>query len=333
MKPLAWRVGLFALAGVALLSLAVVLVGGHWFVATEQALMRFQTSVYGLQEGAPVVFRGVRVGQVAHIGLAPPGPQGALLPVTAQLDRGLLKDLLPAAPAAGQPVVPQLVAQGLVARLATQSLLTGLLYVELDFAKPPATPSAASTPPLIPTEPTRLQTLQSQVENLDFAQLGRDLSAVAASLRALLADPRATQALVRTADAAQAVEALARRLDAAAPPLLRSAEATLAEGRGTLRQAGPALQRAADQVGAAASQVQGLAAAGTPVLAELKQAGAELARTASVLRDAAGEDSALRLNADRALQDVARAARSLRELSELLEQQPDVLLRGRATPP
>lgn len=350
MRPLAWRVGLFALAGAALLALAVVLVGGHWFATTERALMRFQSSLYGLQPGAPVVFRGVRVGRVAAIGLAPPGPQGALLPVTAELDRSLIQDLLATPPAAGQPVVPLLVGQGLVARLATQSLLTGLLYVELDLpAAPPraavsATATATATPatgalPLIPTEPTRLQTLQHQLENLDLARLGQDVSAVAASLRSLLADPKATQALVRAADAAQAVQALAHRLEQHSTPLASSAQATLAEGRAllvegraTLHSAGAATTQAAGQVAAAASQVQALAGAGRPALAAVQQAAAELARTAAVLRDAAAEDSALRLNADRALQDVSRAARALRELSDLLEAQPDAVIRGR-TPP
>lgn len=344
MRPLAWRVGLFALTGVALLAVAVVLVGGHWLASTEAALMRFQSSLYGLQPGAPVVFRGVRVGRVTAIGLAPPGPQGALLPVTAELDRALIQDLLATPPAAGQPVVPLLVARGLVARLATQSLLTGLLYVELDLpataagaVAAPVSAAAAGALALIPTEPTRLQTLQHQLENLDLARLGQDVSAVAASLRSLLADPKATQALVRAADAAQAVEALAARLAQDTPPLLRSAQAalaegrsTLAEGRATLRSAGPAVTRAAEQVASAASQVQGLAAAGTPLLAEVQRGVAELSRTAAVLREAAAEDSALRLNADRALQDVSRAARALRELSDLLERQPDAVIRGRA---
>ena len=56
----------------------------------------------------------------------------------------------------------------------------------------------------------------------------------------------------------------------------------------------------------------------------LLDAGIALAReggpAAVTLREAAADDSALRLNADRALQDVARAARALRELGELLEQ-------------
>ena len=335
------RVGLFTLAGLALLVLATVLVGGRWFAATEPATMRFDSSVYGLQIGAPVVLRGVRVGQVTRIALAPAGPQGLEMPVTAEFDRALLAGVLgPAAPEHGA-VMPALVRQGLVARLATQSLLTGLLYVDLDIdpvraAALATAPAKASDMPAIPTERTQLQTLQAQLQALDLRQIGQDLAAVAASTRELLADPQARLALVHTAEAAQALKALAQRLDREVGPLARAADGTLAESRRTLQQLGPAAQQigsAASQVGAAAAQwgtaavqVQGLAAAGTPLVADLRQTASELSRSAASLREAAAEDSSLRLNADRALQDLARAARSLRELGDLLERPQKTVL-------
>lgn len=350
MKPTAQRraglrVGLFTLAGLGLLVLATVLVGGRWFAATEPATMRFDSSVYGLQIGAPVVLRGVRVGQVTRIALAPAGPQGLEMPVSAEFDRALLAGVLgPAAPERGA-LMPALVQQGLVARLATQSLLTGLLYVDLDIDPARAAalalaPAAADTMPAIPTERTQLQTLQAQLQALDLQQIGRDLAAVAASTRELLADPQARRVLVHTADAAQALKALTQRLDREIGPLALAANHTLAESRRTLQQLTPAAQQLAQQVGAAASQVggaaaqlQGLAAAGTPLVADLRQTATELGRSAATLREAAAEDSALRLNADRALQDLARAARSLGELGDLLERHPDALLRGRSPAP
>lgn len=364
------RVGLFTLAGAALLVLATALVGGRWFAATEPATMRFDSSVYGLQIGAPVVLRGVRVGQVSRITLAPAGPQGLEMPVTAEFDRALLAGVLgPAALERGAllpALVPVLVRQGLVARLATQSLLTGLLYVDLDIdparAETRAVASdATAAMPAIPTERTQLQTLQAQLQALDLQQIGRDLAAVAAATRELLAEPQARRALVDTAAAAQALTSLAQRLDREIGPLARAADRTLAESQRTLAQWAPAAQQmaqqvaaaasqvgdaaaqvggaaahlggAAAQVGSAAAQVQALATAGTPLVADLRLTASELGRSAATLREAAAEDSALRLNADRALHDLARAARSLAELGELLERHPDALLRGRATAP
>ena len=378
MRPMAWRVGLFALLGTTLLAVATVLVSGGWFAPVEPVLMRFAGSVQGLQAGAPVVFRGVRVGYVTRIGLEPVGlvadAAGSVrIPVAAELEQRQLLQLLSAPPPRGQPVLPALLARGLVARLSTQSLLTGLQLVELDL--PPTAPATAlpvstsASPlaglpagtPLLPTQAGPLHALQTQLESLDIAQLGRDLSAVGASLRNLLADPRTGQALQRAGDAAQALQSLAQRLERdvapllrdAAPlirqavPLLREAGATLAESRGAIRQAAPAVARAADQIGqaaaatgAAASQVQGLAAEGRPMVAQVQRSAAELARTAeeltrtaAALRQATGEDSSLRLDAERALQDTARAARALGELAEQLQRQPDALIRGRAPSP
>lgn len=349
MRAAALRVGLLALAGLLVLVAAVVTMGGRWWAAGELGLMRFESSVHGLQIGAPVLLRGVRVGQVTAMGLAPAGPQGLTMPVTAEFDTGVLASVLgPQAPSGG-PVLPALLSRGLVARLATQSLLTGLLYIDLDLNPqrgdaPPAAAvvlSAGKRPAtLIPTEATRLQTLQAQLERLDLAQIGQDLAAVAASARVLLADPNARLALAQTAQAAQSVQALAGRLERELGPLARSAESTLAESRRAVQQVAPATRQmvaevgaAASQVGAAAAQVQALAAAGSPLVERLKLTADELSRSAASLREATAEDSVLRQDSERALQDVSRAARSLRELSEMLERHPDAVLRGRGPAP
>ena len=356
MRMAAWRVGLFALLGLALLAVATVLATGGWFAASERAVMRFDSSVFGLQTGAPVVFRGVRVGQVTAIGFAPGAPGGLAVPVTAEFDRDLLRELRGAAGAAAgasasaaasaagagsNSAVKGLVARGLVARLALQSLLTGQLYVDLDFddslaAAPVAVAATPGGLPLIPTTATRLQTLQAQLEGLDLAQIGRDVAAVAASMRQLLAGPEPARVLSRTADAAQALEKLAQRLERDIAPLARAAQGSFTEGQRALQDLGAGARqfsRAAQQVAGAASQVQALASGGTPVLAEVQRAATELGRAAASLRAAAGEDSTLRGEAERALQDVSRAARALREVGEMLERHPDALLRGRAGPP
>ena len=246
MRPLAWRVGLFALLGLALL-LAAIIVSTRWFAATESASMRFDSSVFGLQVGAPVVFRGVRIGQVTAFGLAPLGPGGVSVPVTAQFDRALLRELLGPGVGSGEALVPALVARGMIARLAMQSLLTGQLYVELDLdssrASAARTTAAGSGLPSIPTEPTRLQTLQAQLQGLDLAQIGQDLAALAQSARRMMAGPQPERALAHTADAAQAVERLASRLERELVPLAGTSRETLADARQALQQLGQGASR------------------------------------------------------------------------------------------
>lgn len=342
----AWRIGALALAGAAVLAAALVVSGLRGWGERERAVMHFGSSVWGLQVGAPVVLRGVRVGEVTSIGLpAAGGAPGALaLPVAATLDTGQLRALL--GPQAQGPVVQALVAQGLVARLSTQSLLTGLLYVDLDFdparagvgAAVAAAAAAAEAVP-IPTAATRLQALQAQLEGLDLARIGRDLAEVSAGLRQMLAEPEARQALRRTAEAAQSMREASLRLQAQATTLAGSLQGTLEDTRRAAAAFAPLaadigaaarqVSQAAAQVSAAASQAGTLAEAGAPVLARTQQAADELARAAGALAAMAGDDSSLRRRTDEALVEVARAARALRELAELLERQPDAILRGR----
>jgi len=333
MRPAAWRIGLFTLAGLATFALVVSLVAGRWLAASEPATMRFETSVYGLQVGAPVVFRGVRVGQVTAIRLAPAGDAGPTMPVTVELDRALLRDLLgPDAPAG--PAVPLLVARGLVARLATQSLLTGLLYVDLDLVPGRQPPAGAAAPAggqaaTIPTQPTQLQSLQAQLADLDLARIGRDLADVAAAARRLLADPQADGLLGRLASAAGAVESTARRLERETGPLARG-------GTRLVDDAGHAIaevSRAAAQVSGAALQLRDLAAAGAPAADAMRRAADDLGRAAQALRDTAADGSPVREQLDRALRDVSNAARAMRELSEQFREHPDAWWRGRIQVP
>jgi paraquat-inducible protein B len=336
MRPVAWRVGLFALLGVALL-LAAIVGSTRWFAATEAARMRFDNSVFGLQVGAPVVFRGVRVGQVTTFGLAPLGPGGVVVPVTAEFDRALLRELLGKPDAGPASPVAELVARGLVARLAMQSLLTGQLYVELDIDPARAGSTVASAGvdamSLIPTEPTRLQTLQAQLQGLDLAQIGQDLAVLARSARQLMAGPQPERVLARTADAAQALERLTQRLEREIRPLGGAARQTLAGTQRMLTQVGQGAQQVGDAASAAQGQVRSVAQGLQPLTAQLQRTAEELALAAATLREAAAGDSNLRLGADRALQDVSRAARALRELSETVEAHPELLLRGRSAAP
>ncbi len=186
---------------------------------------------------------------------------------------------------------------------------------------------------LIPTEPTRLQTLQAQLQGLDLAQIGQDLAVLARSARELMAGPQPERVLARTADAAQALERLAQRLEREIGPLGASARQALAGTQRTLAQVGQGAQQLGDAAGAVQGQVRSVAQGLQPLGVQLQRSAEELAQAAATLREAAAVDSNLRLGAERALQDVSRAARALRELSETVDAHPELLLRGRGAAP
>jgi len=92
--------------------------------------------VRGLSPDAPVEFRGIRVGSVdgASFKYLPDDPERRV-PVLIKLDPALLFNLAGKDPATAQSLVAESVAKGLRASLKTGSLLTGQLYVDLDFQK------------------------------------------------------------------------------------------------------------------------------------------------------------------------------------------------------
>ena len=341
-KTSALRIGLFAIAGLVLLIGAVALVsGGKLFARTERAVMNFSGSIYGLQVGAPVVLRGVRIGSVTRIGVVHDAQSGAFaVPVVAEIDRSMIRDAQGQG-TSGEPTLtlPVLVQRGLRAQLTTQSLLTGQLYVDLDLnGNKLATAPLADAAGLveIPTTTVPRQSMQSQLEGIDLRQMAQDLAAITATTRKLLSSPETRQAL---ADLAQTTSTLARTsalLERRIGPLADGTQATLQQaGRAaaSLGAAAEKLGNTAQQIGAAAGRAEQLLAPDSPLQASVRQATDELARSAAALRQAAGEDSVLMQNVDGALQEIRRASRAVRGVADLLEQQPEALLRGRKETP
>ena len=138
----------------------------------QKYAMVFDESVRGLAVGAPVDFRGLSAGEVSHIDVdLRRGASGVAMVVEVSLypDRFARRErsgsgALPA-PQVVRKVLDNLVAKGLRAQLRTGNLLTGQLYVALDFfpkAKTAAIDWKRPTPEL-PTQPGSLDSLQEQL--------------------------------------------------------------------------------------------------------------------------------------------------------------------------
>jgi paraquat-inducible protein B len=167
----------------------------------------------------------------------------------------------------------RMVQQGLRGQLKSGNLLTGQLYVAMDFFPdaPPAQINWANIPPALPTMSGGLQALErsvssilAKVDKMPIEEIGTDLRQNLASLN-------------RTLNSA---DKLVKRMDAEVTP---EAKSTLEEARKTLKT------------------VDRMMAADAPLQQDLRTS----------------------------LRELARAAQSLRELTELLERQPESLIRGK----
>lgn len=334
-KASATLIGTFVVAGIALIAIAIIaLAGNNLFTRKERTVMYFSGSVYGLQVGAPVVFRGVRVGSVESIDIFYDRKNdNYAIPVVAVLDSNAVSGL--DGKRGSEPALPALVERGLSAQLSMQSLLTGLLYVDLDLRPKldgQLRGSTRRTEIEIPTTATAIQNLREQFDGMDFRRIADDISAIASSARAVVSGPQLKQAMddlaTITANFKNMSERLDKRIDPLADELQRSLVATRKAMDG-MGQAAQSVDRTATGVGRTSDRVGEMLAPDAPLVKNLQRAADEVARTAASLRETTSSDSTLMLGADRALEDLSRASRALRDLAEAIEQQPDALLRGR----
>src|SRR5690348_13019885 len=88
-------IGAFVVGAVVLVVAGALLFGGGQFFQEKLPyVMFFDRSVTGLNVGAPVIFRGVQVGQVTEVGaIADPNPKTAdvVIRVKVELVRGVIK--------------------------------------------------------------------------------------------------------------------------------------------------------------------------------------------------------------------------------------------------
>lgn len=146
------------------------------FNFSRDYLLLFNSSVRGLLPGAPVTFRGLEIGQVVGIsfdylpnGNATMDNDSVPIPVLIRLtpasltgdDSQQMVDKL-------QKHISDGITTGLRASLKTGNLLTGNLYVSLDFVENPSQPGPATMGdyPLIPTVSGGFDQIQSKVSQL-----------------------------------------------------------------------------------------------------------------------------------------------------------------------
>jgi paraquat-inducible protein B len=157
-------IGGFVIGAIALIVIGLLVFGGtNWFAQRNKFIAYFPGSVNGLRAGAPVSFRGVTIGQVTEIKVMfNPETVSAQIPVVMELDPSQIQMTAPDPDASDRQDTERLIKAGLRAQLQSQSLLTGLLFVNLDFRKDASARRVGGPQPYpeIPTVPSELEQLQ-----------------------------------------------------------------------------------------------------------------------------------------------------------------------------
>ncbi|MBM4189950.1 MAG: MCE family protein [Betaproteobacteria bacterium] len=322
----------FAVVGMFVLVLGTLLIGGVLWLSSGKSYRKtydpyrvyMSESVSGLSLDAPVRYRGVQVGSVRRIELAPGNPE--MVRLTLNIEHGT-------------PVK-----QDTVAVLRVQGL-TGIAHLELSGgsrAAPPLQASASEEYPVIRTGPSLMLRLDTAITAL-LANLNRSSESINALLdeenrnalrNTLVSLERVSAALAARSDeierglnqAARAMENTARltaRANAELPQLNQriqhSADAfdrMANRGAQTMENAGQLLQR-----------IQRSADAFDRMAAEGTRAGSNTANMVESVRAEALPE------ARQTITELRETTAALRRFAGALERNPGMLLRGRQTIP
>jgi paraquat-inducible protein B len=261
----------------------------------------FGGSVAGLAAGAPVVLRGLRIGEVLQVALEYDAKtDNVVVPVRFDVEPERIKDW-PAQPTGDLPAtLRDLVARGLRVRLESASLITGQKQLNLDVFpnSPPAELHIANDLYVIPALSnggaddviTAAGAIMAKLNAVPFEQIGDNLNSTLKALSDVANGEQLRQSLASLRSTLGGADTLVKRLNT---------------------DAGPAIQR-------------------LPAIADqLEDSVRRANKVISSVDSGYGGNSTFNRDFDRMIVQITDTARALRVLADLLTRHPEALIRGR----
>jgi len=304
-------IGAFVLGAIAIITILILLLSGNLLFKKEaKVIMYFDGSVTGLNIGAPVKFRGVKIGTVTDIKLILDKQSNTTeVPVIAVIDRNSYLVKLKDKTVKASEIfldTSEFVENGLRAQLKLSSILTGQLFIELE-SDPGSSYTLRGDGKIkeIPTTSTAIQEITKTLEKYPIHQVLNNIASTMASMDKILSDPVIIETINTINQTSKDYSLLAQKLITETDTISAELDTTLNNTNKTLESADASF-RSVDKTLAAAEQM--------------------LNTSSGILR----EDSQLMFSLVDALNELANAARSVRNLADTLEQQPEALLRGKS---
>jgi paraquat-inducible protein B len=343
-------IGGFVVGAVALIVIAVLLLGGGRFLTEQRTyVLYFEDSVEGLSVGAPVTQQGVRIGSVRDIQVQYLTREGEFrIPVFIDIDPGRVKEVgVGDGPReGGEAFVKFLIARGLRAQLHLDSLVTGQLSVQLGFhlGTPVRLVGGGDKVPEIPTIPSPFdqvsasaQHLLERLEQLPLDQLFAHVLRTVQGLDRLVNAPELPAALSSLDHTLTTLQQLLSRVDDQVPGLLNEVGSTATATRTVLTDVQQLVRHVDGHVTPLADGVEETLRTARATLRDgqqlLRHVDGRVARLADGLEDTSKVAQKTLVQAQRQLddplQEVTAAARAIRVLADYLERNPNALLFGK----
>jgi len=307
-------IGLFVLGAIALVVIAIVVLGsGKFFKRTFTAVCFFEGSVGGLNEGSPVVFRGVKIGSVTGIVLTFNTKDLVIkIPVFIEIDPSHFKPIGPT-PVDYRPgqSVSLLIERGLRASLEE-----------------------------IPTVQTPLQELAKKIEKLPIEEIFEKLQSAIGGIEKVVNTPEITQIiqnlnlavldlkkLVGNVDsqvgeigpsvkgAVTDVRTLVQKVDGKIDPLASNVNETI-EGYGKIAK------NVNEQIGPLAGNIEKTLEEARATLVQAKKA-------LAAAEDTLEGDSSLSYEIESTLKEINSGVQAIRSLADYLKRHPESVIWGK----
>jgi paraquat-inducible protein B len=323
-------IGLFVLGALALALAAIVVFGsGMFFTERYKAIMFFDNSVSGLSIGAPVLFRGVPIGAVTSIGVdADPAHLTFSIPVVIEILGGkiMVKDqggpsetkaLSQVRKVPPETFLAELITKGLKAQLVTQSLVTGQMAVSLDFfPERPIKLLGSNKFQEIPTVPSEFDELAQTLKSLPLQELITRLIGAVTGIEKFVNSPYMEKAPRQFSEALAEGAGMISETRAKLGPIMKELDQAVQSYNTLAKNADIRLERLSATADKSLDAVN----------AALKETRTVLGRADKLL----SSDSPTLTELNKAMGEIAAAARSIRILADYLERHPEALIQGKA---
>ncbi len=306
-------IGAFVVGAISLVCIAILIFSSFQFMTPkDRFVVFFEGSVNGLKVGAPVKLKGVQVGHVTDIQVHFNMDKTEVrTPVYLLVDLSQVNfETSESRDISFDLTYESLIRHGLRAQLKSQSLLTGQLYVEVNFYPKTKINLVGGDVNLreIPALASDTDEIISNVKSLPLNELVNSLLDTSKDIQRLVNSPDILNSARKLEQILDTLDRVVGRLDKRVDPLVSSIEATMKDTRRLINNVN-------GQIGPVAKNTQ-------EVLEQVQ-------RSLMTLEEATSSDSPAYNDLTNTLNELTEAARSIRVLAEYLKRNPEALLYGK----
>ena len=320
-------VGSFVLGALGLIIAAIIILGNIKLKDNRlRCIAYFTGSLYGLDIGAPVTFRGVAIGRVSQIRILYDDAQkNYAIPVYIDIEQTPLDSDLGTSweQDSVRKVMGQLIENGLRAQLKISSLLTSKLYIDLAFQPGTMLRLRHKDDKLfeIPTLPSGLEQITQKLEKLPLDEILNKTASALDGINSIINSEETRRALKSLDSTLNRLDILLGDMDEHIPGVLNELKSGLTNIATLSATATTVLKTTDKEIPVISNELQKL-------LVSLDKAAGSAVKSLNNLDQLTANDSNFSFQVIASLREIEKAAVSIKQLTDYLQQYPNALVFG-----